>query len=762
LHNIEIFYRVFMYSTSKILLLNNKPELARDLQSFLAGKFGAIDCLHQSSDAVPLLAKGEYDLLVLSNRLNDMEGIDFIRLIRKRGISVPFVMLAGDGDVRQAVEVMQEGAVEFILWSNDREAFYPYLETVFKRALHNNSFEKFSTEGELIYKTLFDNLRDAVFLHLIDEETRMPDTFMEVNPVACRRLGYSRNELLTMTPADIDVPGAVDMSKIVDTLFANESTIFKTAHKTKDGKEIPVEVNARLFDLKGNKAVLSVARNITDQQKMLNNLKNSELRFRSIIEKSIVGVCITNKEGVFEYVNNAYCKIYGYTPEEMIGQHFTMIAPDETRQLLSMRHARFFKTGEGEKEEWTAIDKKGNEKFVVTDSTLITDAGGNFKRVTFVEDITEERLAKQALEISELRYRTMMENLQDPIFISDENFNIRYVNKAFKKRFGDINRQSKCYKEVFGEREPCPWCMVAIENLSKIRKRLEKTINKRVYQITTVPIRYEGAYQAKMTILRDITKVVKARKRAEESDKLKSAFLANISHEIRTPLNAVLGFANLLKDEELTRDEMKLYIDMINESGSHLMHVMDDIIEFSLIDSGLVQLKPLRINTNRLLDYLYNETTRIQKKMNKEHLQVNFENHLPEDVRFVNDENRVRQILLNLLSNAVKFTEKGEISLRVYSDENKWVVFSVKDTGIGIPEKFHDVIFRRFRQADVGYTRMFGGNGLGLALSKHLAEMMGGHIKVDSEPGKGSEFRLYVPEKFDETLARALSVEYVR
>ncbi|WP_016776988.1 PAS domain S-box protein [Anaerophaga thermohalophila] len=751
-----------MYSTSKILLLNNKPELARDLQTFLTGKFGATECLHQSRDAIPLLANGEYDLLVLSNHLNDMEGIEFVRLLRKRGISVPFVMLAGDGDVLQAVEAMKEGAVEFIQWSDNREAFYPYLEEVFKRAIHKSTFEKFFTEGELIYKTLFDNLRDAVFLHLIDEETRIPSTFVEVNPVACRRLGYSREELSTMTPADIDVPGAVDIEKVVDALFANGSTIFKTAHKTKDGKEIPVEVNAKLFDLKGNKVVLSVARNITDQQKMLDDLKNSELRFRSIIDKCIVGICILNEKGVYEYVNDAYCKIYGYAPHEMIGRQFTMVAPEKSKKILINRHNEFFRTGKIEKKEWTAIAKNGNERFVITDSTLITDVDGNFKRVTFVEDVTEERLAKQALEMSELRYRTMMENLQDPIFISDENFNIRFVNKAFKKRFGDTTRHSKCYRKVFGESGPCPWCMVAIQNMSRFRKRLEKTINKRVYQITTVPIQFEGDYQAKMTILRDVTKVVKARKRAEESDKLKSAFLANISHEIRTPLNAVLGFSNLLKDEDLTRDEMKMYIDMINESGSHLLHVMDDIIEFSFIDSGLVQVKPLRIKTDRLLDYLYKETTRLQKKMNKAHLQVNFVNHLPEDVRFVNDETRVRQVLQNLLSNAVKFTEKGEISLRVYHDENKWVVFSVKDTGIGIPKKLHDVIFRRFRQADEGQTRMFGGNGLGLALSKHLAEMMGGHIKVDSEPGKGSEFRLYVPEKFDESLARALSVEYVR
>ena len=99
---------------------------------------------------------------------------------------------------------------------------------------------------------------------------------------------------------------------------------------------------------------------------------------------------------------------------------------------------------------------------------------------------------------------------------------------------------------------------------------------------------------------------------------------------------------------------------------------------------------------------------------------------------------------------------------KIITNENKWVVFSVKDTGLGIPPEKHELIFRRFRQADEGHTRMFGGSGLGLALSKHLAQMLGGHITVDSEPGQGSEFRLFVPEKLDESLARALSVEFLK
>ena len=752
-----------IYSSSRILLLYNKAEKARDLQFFLAKEFGVVDCLGESNEAFQRLCNDEYDLLVISNHLHDMEGTEFINNLKKRGISLPFVMLAGDGEIKQAVDAMKLGALDFIPWSDDKEAFFPYVKEVIRKVLHSSVFTNLFTEGELIYKTLFDNLRDAVFLHLIDEKTLRPGFFIEVNPVACRRLGYTRQEFTTLRPEDIEKPGFVDRVKVVKELMQKGSVIFKSIHVSKAGKRIPVEINSKIFDLKGEKAVLSVARNITDQQKILNDLKKSELRFRSIIEKSIVGICICNGEGFLEYVNDAFCQIFGCFCDEVVGQHFDGFVHAKFKQLLSKRYDDLFRIGKTKgKTELIVVDKSGNEKFVIIDSILIADIDGQLKSVTFVEDITAERLAKQALKMSEVKYRTMMEALHDPIFISDEKFNIVYANRAFKKRFGEIDPREKCYAQVFGEKGPCPWCISSMLEMVKIRKRYEKTINKRVYQITTVPIHIEGSFNSKMTILKDVTKVVKARKKAEESDRLKSAFLANISHEIRTPLNAILGFSNLLKDDQLTRDEMLMYIDMVNESSSNLLQVIDNIIEFSFIDSGLVKVNPLQINVDRLFRFLYDDMAQLMEKLNKTHLQMVFENYLPEDFKIVNDEVRIRQVLQNLLSNAIKFTEVGEIKLRAFYDENKWVVFSVKDTGIGIPKNMQNVIFRRFRQVDEGYSRMFGGNGLGLALSKNLAEMIGGHIKVKSKPGKGSEFKFYLPAKFDESLARALSVEYVR
>ncbi|WP_254771978.1 PAS domain S-box protein [Thermophagus xiamenensis] len=752
-----------MYNSSRILLLNNKPERAKELQSFLLKEFCGVDCSCLTREALNWLRNDEYDLLVLANYLNDMEGPEFIRELRREAIHIPFIMISSNGDVKQAVEAMKLGAVDFIQWSDDKEAFFPYVAEVVKKALHKRVFEDVFSEEELIYKTLFENLRDAVFLHLIDQKTGRPGFFIEVNSVACRRLGYSRHEFSLMKPEDLDAPGAVDQKKIVDQLFKNGSVIFKSFHRTKDGRKIPVEINSKLFDLRGQKAVLSIARNITDQQKILNDLKNSESRFRSIIEESIIGTCICNRDGVLEYANDAFCKILGYSFDEIKDKHLSGLVHEDFKNRLLVEYKALFKTGKSKGQtELNIIDKHGNKKFVIVNSVLISDFDGQLKSVTFVEDITEEREAKQALEMSELKYRTMMEALHDPVFISDANFNIIYANKAFKKRFGDVDNNTKCYKRVFGENAPCSWCISSIREMTKIRKRQEKTINKRIYQITTVPIQFKSSLHAKMTILRDVTKVVKAREKAEESDRLKSAFLANISHEIRTPLNVVLGFSNLLKDEELTREEMLMYIDMINESSAHLLQVIDNIIEFSFIDSGLVHVNPHPVNVKHLLKFLNQETRQLMEKHNKTRLKLIFENYLTEDIEFINDEVRIRQVLQNLLSNAVKFTEVGEIVLQVYYDKNKWVIFSVKDTGIGIPKNMQNVIFKRFRQGDEGYTRMFGGNGLGLPLCKNLAEMIGGYIKVKSKPGEGSEFKLFVPVKFDESLAKALAVEYVR
>jgi hypothetical protein len=205
-----------------------------------------------------------------------------------------------------------------------------------------------------------------------------------------------------------------------------------------------------------------------------------------------------------------------------------------------------------------------------------------------------------------------------------------------------------------------------------------------------------------------------------------------------------------------------MYVDMINESSNHLMQVLDNIIEFSYVDSGLVKVTPKNIDLKELFDELNQEMKDMQRLMQKENLQISINNQLPQGIEIYNDKARLKQILSNLLSNAIKFTEQGGVTFKVSYTSNKWVVFSVLDTGIGIPKDQHELIFRRFRQVDEGSTRMFGGNGLGIPLSKYLAQMMGGHISFQSQPGEGSHFQLFLPEKLDASLERALSADFVK
>lgn len=730
------------------------------LQRCLADIYGGVMVHTDAASARKTLAGEAYDVVLLLSRRDGSGADDFLRWMNENALKVPVVVICEEDDFQQAAVLTRAGAEQVLYWS-DQPTFLPYLTEVIKKVLAENRNKDVLSESESLYRTLFENIRDAVLLFYWDEKNGVPETIIEANDVACRRLEYTRKELAGMTPSEIDVPGATDYGAVVQGFDEKGFVVFKTMHRTRTGKEIPTEVNARVFNLRGRKAILAVARNITFQERALEDLKKSEARFRSIIESCIIGICITDKNGFFEFVNEEYCQIYGYKPNELIGKHFTMVVPENNREFMYGLHDDFLLHGKEIKGNWTVVDKKGQEHFIVADATRINDASGEFKKVTFVEDVTEVRRAREALEKSEIKYQTMMENLQDPVMISNDKFEIVYVNRTFKKRFGSVKKNAKCHKEMFGLKEPCPWCMAAKENMSRFRKRLEQRINKRDYQITTVPVVFDGAYKAKMTIFRDVTKVVRARKRAEESDRLKSAFLANISHEIRTPLNAVMGFSGLLKDDHITRNESLMYIDMINESSEHLLHVMDDIIEFSFIDSGLVEVHPVKVKIPKLLDDLLRETEGYQTKMNKSQLQVSVQNALPDKFKLITDESRLRQILLNLLSNAVKFTEQGGITISVSYTDNRWVLFSVKDTGIGIPAKMHKVIFRRFRQADEGHTRMFGGNGLGLALCKHLAHMLGGHIELKSRPGKGSEFLLFLPENFDHTLARALDVNMI-
>jgi PAS domain S-box-containing protein len=249
-------------------------------------------------------------------------------------------------------------------------------------------------------------------------------------------------------------------------------------------------------------------------------------------------------------------------------------------------------------------------------------------------------------------------------------------------------------------------------------------------------------------------KLKKAKKKAEESDNLKSAFLANMSHEIRTPMNGIIGFVNLLKEPDITPEEKKEFFGHIESCTNALLTLIDDIIDISKIESGQISIKITDFNLNELMSDIFKTFNGSIKSNRKDQVELIF-NQPALDTNHVimrTDLHRLRQIITNLLSNAYKFTEKGTVELGYELKGEGFIKFYVKDTGIGIPENQKDVIFKRFGQANQSIYLSNKGTGLGLSISKNLVNMLGGNIWFESEMEKGSTFYFQIPQQYEEAL----------
>lgn len=402
-------------------------------------------------------------------------------------------------------------------------------------------------------------------------------------------------------------------------------------------------------------------------------------------------------------------------------------------------------------------DTKGNQRWLLTSKIPLTDENGkNIGLVGIGRDITEQKQAQEKI----LKLSKGIEQSPVSIEITDVNGIIEYVNPGFCKKTGYSPEEiiGKHARVLRSEKMPPEIYKDMWETISTGGIWHNELLNKKKdgstfwESVTLTSIKNEKKIITNyIAIKEDITErkkmqaeLINAKEKAEESDRLKSAFLANMSHEIRTPLNSIIGFSELLGDPDFDQEQKDEFIHTIVDNGNNLLLIISDIMDFSMLEAGQIKIRKEVISTQKLLKELLKD---FRKKANLKEIEFRIDQSQNNpDILIESDLYRIKQIFNNLIGNALKFTKKGfvEIGFQIHDEI---VTFHVKDTGIGIDPAYHQSIFERFRQVDLAKTRKYGGNGLGLAISKNLAELLGGNIWVESEPNKFSNFFFTIPVK---------------
>ncbi len=282
-----------------------------------------------------------------------------------------------------------------------------------------------------------------------------------------------------------------------------------------------------------------------------------------------------------------------------------------------------------------------------------------------------------------------------------------------------------------------------IYKLKRDRKRLQEKVFERTKIIQNQNEELERHRSHLEELVQTRTKeLVAAKEKAEESNRLKTAFLQNMSHEIRTPMNGILGFTNLLSEPNLSPIETQRYIHVINKSGERLMNTINDIVDISVIEAKQVS---LNFESFELGSVLYDMIDFFEMKVEEKGLKLLLDcDAALLQKKVIADKTKLNSILSNLIKNAIKFTHKGEVTIGVEEQESQ-LQFIIKDTGIGIPDNRKKAIFNRFEKADIEDEKVYEGSGLGLAIAKAFVEILGGKIWLESKVNKGSTFYFTIP-----------------
>jgi len=511
---------------------------------------------------------------------------------------------------------------------------------------------------------------------------------------------------------------------------------------------------------------------IAGREKAITALSESEEEYRLLAENAKDVIWTMDIQGKYHYISPSVFKMRGYTAEENMEQSFEETLMPESVHVVSELFATVIPriiAGEKLNPMTLILEQICKDGTGVWTEILINAIYNETKQFKYFLGVTRdinsriktekalresERFLQETQQIAGLG--TYMLDIATGKWVSSELLDdIFGISDNFDKSIeGWASITHQPWRKIMNDY----FVLEVIGNKTNFDKKYE-IVRQNDQEVRWVHgmgnLKFDENNQPIMMVgtIQDITKskmaefeLVRAKEQAEESDRLKSAFLANMSHEIRTPMNGILGFAGLLKEPDLSGEEQQEYIQVIEKSGSRMLNIINDIMSISKVEAGQMEITISETNINDQIKYLY---AFFKPEVEDKGMKFSIKEALSEKEAVIKtDKEKIYAILTNLVKNAIKFTHSGSIEFGYSLKPNNGLdelEFFVKDTGMGIGEKQKDFIFERFRQGSESLTRNYEGAGLGLAISKAYAVMLGGKIWVESNEGKGSVFYFTIP-----------------
>lgn len=633
---------------------------------------------------------------------------------------------------------------------------------------------------EVIYRDRLSRTRSETRFRLLFEQapigmaiTTTTGRFVQVNPALCATLGYTEAELLQKSFAEVthpdDVPANVERDR---RLLAGEvdASQVESRYVQKDGGLVYALLHVTVWHETGTRAryFLKQIVDVTAQKKIESELKAEQEFALNLVNFMGQGLVMLNTEMRYEFVNPAYARMLGYGPDYFIGRSpEEFIQPESFAQMEASFQRRL--AGETNTYELTLRQADGAPIPALVTGTPRWQDGRVIGSIAVITDLTESRRIESELKNERDFAQQVMNNMGQGLTVTDANGRFIFVNQAYAAMVGstpeniiglspiDLNHPDDSDKIMEARHQR----QMGIASTYETRlRRLDN--GETVYVIITgVPRAPIGHGAGSISVITDLTErkqmeealasanadletaLLHAREMAAEAEaanRAKSQFLANVSHEIRTPMSAITGMTELLLDSNLTPPQREL-AEITREATKSLLVIVNDLLDISKIEAGQLTLD---VQEFSVVEVVEQAAELLAARAHEKNLRLLTYIAPAVPTRARGDAGRLRQVLVNLIGNAIKFTEHGEVVVRVTAAPSAGphhvLRLSVRDTGLGLAPDVQKWLFQPFRQGDASTTRKYGGTGLGLSISRHLVQLMGGEIDVNSREGEGAEF----------------------